>query len=395
MTTEKEALDLALTEDERYIRLGRIGFICSFFQHALFCLIFYLLEVPYLPQYNLLSITLFLFAYIFNEKGHFYIALTIAYFEVTVHQTLATLILGWDTGFYLYLIFNIALPLLTKRGHIIWKSFIISTTTLTFLYLLFYHRTTVPYFPLSDAVSGVFTIVNTLSFLMILVLMVEGFNRTVLGYEEKLNKEITYANSLLLNILPATIVKRVGRKKGAVAERYEMVSVLFADIVNFTTFAETTTPQRLVDLLHKLFTRFDLLTEKYHCEKIKTIGDAYMVSAGVPDRRSDHALCTVRFAQAMLREVEAFNEEEEVALTIRIGIHSGPVVAGVIGEKKFSYDLWGDTVNTASRMESSGIPYGIQITEVTAKLLDGHCQVRSRGKIQIKGKGIVETFFVE
>lgn len=385
----------SLTEDERYIRLGRIGFIFGFFQHALLCIVFYLLEVPFLPQYNLLSIILFLIANSLNERGHFYLALTIASLEITVHQAVATYIIGWNTGFHLFLIFNIALPLLTKRGHTYWKSTIMGSSLLVFLYLLFFLRMAEPLKLLSPGVVSAFAIVNKLSFLLILVLMAEGFNRTVLRYEEKLDSEITYANSLLLNILPETIVNRIGRKKGAVAEGYDAVSVLFADIVNFTSFTESISPERLVMLLDKLFTRFDLITEQFHCEKVKTIGDAYMVSAGVPDRRDDHALCTVQFAKAMLHEVSLFNAEEKISLAVRIGIHSGPVVAGVIGKKKFSYDLWGDTVNTASRMESSGLPGEIQVSKITAQSIEKEFSVRSRGVIQIKGKGAFETFLVE
>lgn len=387
-------LDITKGENARYFRICRIGFVFSFFQHALLALIFYLLSVPILPIYNLFSVIIFLVANILNERGHFYKALTLAYLEIVVHQVLATYIIGWETGFHLFIIFNIMLPLLTKKGHILWKAFIMGTSFIAFLYLLLFERTATPQMLLSPTILSTFAIVNKLSFILVLILIAEGFNRTVLRYEEKLNAEISYANSLLLNILPKSIVKRVGRETGAVAEGFEMVSVLFADIVGFTKFAESIPPDRLVSLLDNLFTRFDLLTDQFHCEKIKTIGDAYMVSAGVPDRRSDHADCLVDFAKAMLEEVKNFNDEHNLSLSIRIGIHSGPVVAGVIGKKKFSYDLWGDTVNTASRMESSGIQDGIQISHATRESLSSRYETISRGIIQIKGKGTVETFLV-
>lgn len=381
-------------EHERYYLITKIGFIFSLIQHVVLAGVFFILSVPYLPAYNLLSVILFVIALTFNEKGRLYTALTIAYLEITIHQVLATYIIGWNSGFHLYIIFNMMLPLLTSSGHKVWKTLIIGSSFIAFAYLLLFKRMATPMVVLSPTIISTFAIVNKLSFIVVLVLMAERFNRTVLRYEDKLNSEVTYANSLLLNILPKSVVSRVGRERGAVAEGYDMVSVLFADIVGFTTFAESVTPNRLVALLDNLFTRFDKLTDIYDCEKIKTIGDAYMVSSGVPVRRSDHADVLVTFAKAMLTEVAAFNKEEKTALTIRIGIHSGPLVAGVIGKKKFSYDLWGDTVNTASRMESSGVPGKIQISKATKECLSLGNEAVSRGSIQIKGKGTVETFFI-
>jgi len=197
-----------------------------------------------------------------------------------------------------------------------------------------------------------------------------------------------------LNILPEPITQRIGIEK-LIADRYQETSVLFADIVDFTPFSESISPNQLVSILHDLFVRFDELTDTHGCEKIKTIGDAHMVAAGVPELAENHADRLVECGFSLLEAVESFNRETGLSLQIRIGIHSGPVVAGVIGSKKFSYDLWGDTVNTASRMESNGVSGKIQITASVKERLNGSFQFVSRGIIAIKGKGSLETFIVE
>jgi class 3 adenylate cyclase len=165
--------------------------------------------------------------------------------------------------------------------------------------------------------------------------------------------------------------------------------------VDFTPFAEAQTPQRTVEVLNELFTGFDRLAEQFGLEKIKTIGDAYMVVAGVPERRDDHAEVLTEMALAMLAQVAAHAPADGRTLQIRVGIASGPLVAGVIGERKFSYDLWGDTVNTASRMESSGIPDRIQVTDETCRLLAGRYPFERREGVEVKGKGIMSTWTLD
>ena len=203
------------------------------------------------------------------------------------------------------------------------------------------------------------------------------------------------SEGLLLNILPETIAHRLKEGDSAISDGFAEVTILFADIVNFTTLSAQMSPAQLVKLLNQIFSAFDQLTEQFGLEKIKTIGDAYMVASGLPMPRSDHAEAIADMALAMQREIARFSQTFNRPLDIRIGINSGPVVAGVIGAKKFVYDLWGDTVNVASRMESQGLAGGIQVGPATYTRLKSLYTFEYRGSIEVKGKGEMETYWLK
>jgi class 3 adenylate cyclase/CheY-like chemotaxis protein len=211
---------------------------------------------------------------------------------------------------------------------------------------------------------------------------------------EALAKEQEKTEQLLLNILPFKIAQRLKAGEEHIADACPNVSVLFADMVGFTAMSRTMTPSALVEVLGDLFSRFDLITEKHGLEKIKTIGDCYMLAGGVPEPRDDHAHAAVDAAMDMCVALEEMHARTGGALRMRIGVHSGPIVAGVIGIRKFTYDLWGDTVNVASRMESTGQPGRIHISTHTAQLIEGEFNLEPRGAIEVKSLGMVETFFV-
>ena len=200
---------------------------------------------------------------------------------------------------------------------------------------------------------------------------------------------------LLLNILPETIAQRLKHQPGTIAENFEEVTVLFADIAGFTQLSTQISPTELVNLLNEIFSAFDQITTQKNLEKIKTIGDAYLVVGGLPTPRKDHAIAIAELALEMQTALAEFNQKYYQNLQIRIGINTGPVVAGVIGAKKFIYDLWGDTVNTASRMESHGIIGEIQVTEATYQQLKHDFNCEERGSITVKGKGKMNTYLVK
>ncbi|MEL6177954.1 MAG: adenylate/guanylate cyclase domain-containing protein, partial [Myxococcota bacterium] len=209
-----------------------------------------------------------------------------------------------------------------------------------------------------------------------------------------IEEERARTESLLLNIFPSEIALRLKSEQGEIADSFASVSVLFADIVGFTPLAQRLPPAEVVQLLNRLFTKFDALTVKYGVEKIKTIGDAYMAAAGLPVPRDDHAVVLARMALEMHKVMRLECIELPVNLELRIGLHSGEVVAGVIGQRRFCYDLWGDTVNTAARMESHSLPGKIQITADTRALLEDKFTVEERGSIEVKGKGTMKTHWL-
>jgi class 3 adenylate cyclase len=210
----------------------------------------------------------------------------------------------------------------------------------------------------------------------------------------ELRAEQQKSEELLLNILPQSIAHQLKQEQTSIASAVEEATILFADIVDFTPLASRMSATELVRLLNDIFCAFDRLVEKYHLEKIKTIGDAYMVVGGLPTPRSDHAEAIADIALEMQRTISTFQRDDGEPFQIRIGINTGPVVAGVIGSKKFIYDLWGDAVNVASRMESHGRSDGIQVTRSTYELIKHQFIFNSRGTIHIKGKGEMETYWL-
>jgi class 3 adenylate cyclase len=209
-----------------------------------------------------------------------------------------------------------------------------------------------------------------------------------------LDAERERSEQLLLNVLPAPIAARLKQGEEVIADGFAEVTVLFADLVDFTRRSQETTPERVVRILDDLFSALDGLAERYGLEKIKTIGDAYMAVGGLPEPRPDHAEAVAEMALAVREEVARHLDPGGRPLAVRIGIDTGPVVAGVIGRRKFSYDLWGDTVNTASRMESHGVAGCIQVTDRAYRRLRDRYRFERRGPIEVKGKGELVTWFL-
>lgn len=226
------------------------------------------------------------------------------------------------------------------------------------------------------------------------VYLYERLSQAEFETKQKLQAEQQRSRQLLLNILPESIAERLLQAPTVIADHFAHVTVLFADIVGFTQLSTQKSPDEIVQLLNEIFSRFDELAEQYGLEKIKTIGDAYMVVAGIPFQRPDHAAAIADMALAMRSTLQDYNQRTGQSLAIRIGIHSGPVIAGVIGLKKFAYDLWGDTVNIASRMESHGLPDEIQLTQTTYEHLKHGYHVQVRGAVEIKGKGAMTTYLL-
>jgi len=202
------------------------------------------------------------------------------------------------------------------------------------------------------------------------------------------------SEKLLLNVLPREIASMLKESEETIAERFENVSILFADLVNFTPLSAEVSPEQMVDLLNEIFSYFDKLVARHDLEKIRTIGDNYMVASGVPRQRTDHAHVLADVALGMRDYLEELPAQYGNKIRFRLGMNSGSVVGGVIGRHKFHYDIWGDAVNLASRMESQGVPGKIQITCDTRNLIKDAYNCERRGEVDIKGKGMIETWFL-
>jgi adenylate cyclase len=224
--------------------------------------------------------------------------------------------------------------------------------------------------------------------------MMEYYIRRNFYQDRLLAEERDKAERLLLNILPQPIAERLKQEQLTIADHFAEATILFADIAGFTPLAAQLSAPEVVNLLNNIFSAFDRLADRHGLEKIKTIGDAYMLAGGLPTPCANHAEAVAEMARDMQQEIARFSQESDNPINIRIGINTGPVVAGVIGLKRFIYDLWGDTVNTASRMESHGIPNCIQVTQSTYERLRDKYVFEERGVIAVRGKGEMLTYLL-
>jgi len=277
-----------------------------------------------------------------------------------------------------------------------WMYLVVTWQSLCFLFVSFFSP-----FPVQGLLSlpapfvHIETVFNLGGFLFCGIAMGSVGYTVINRAERNLSIERDRSEGLLNNILPGPIAKRLKENPASIADGFDETTILFADIAGFTKYTETVTPDELLNLLNSIFSEFDDLTDKYKAEKIKTIGDAYMVVSGVPVSCYGHADIMADMAIDMQQAIARRNEETGQTIRIRVGIHSGPVIAGVIGKKKFAYDLWGDSVNTAARMESHGIPGEIQVSEATYHLLKPKYHLHERGMIDVKGKGAMKTYLLK
>ena len=278
----------------------------------------------------------------------------------------------------------VALIFFSFRRSMVWFALYLLNLVITVLFNDFFASRG----ELVEANTRLFLFFMNLSFSSLVVFIFAGY------YVTSANREREKANKLLLNVLPKEIAPILKASSQTIADYYASASVLFADIVGSTPLFSDMEPAAAVDWLNEIFSMFDELVDKYQLEKIRTIGDNYMVASGVPTTRPDHAQALAHLALDMLAGLERLPARNGKRIDFRLGINSGPLVAGVIGKTKFHYDLWGDAVNTASRMESHGEAGQVHITQATYELLQDEFECLSRGIIDIKGKGEMTTYFV-
>ena len=249
--------------------------------------------------------------------------------------------------------------------------------------------------PIPRHIKDTFFLMNIMGTSCILYAVMRYFQSQKERTLQALAVEQARSEKLLLNVLPQSIANRLKDNDMRIADSHDSVTVLFADIVGFTQLTSSMPPTELVELLSQLFSGFDQLADKHGLEKIKTIGDGYMVVGGAPNNMDNHAAKMTTLALDMFKTLSVFNQEAGHSLKMRVGISTGPVVAGVIGTSKFSYDLWGDPVNMASRMEQTALTNTIQLSEETHQLIKQNFDFSVRKQVQIKGKGKVNTYMLK
>ncbi|MES0489209.1 MAG: adenylate/guanylate cyclase domain-containing protein [Leptospirales bacterium] len=278
---------------------------------------------------------------------------------------------------------------LSRKKAILWFVAYIAVVVIGFIF----EGTMKPSGTLTPLLIKLFYVMNIVGVSTVVFILLSYFLAQKNTITKLLEIEREKSEELLLNILPKQIADILKSGSRTIADEYQNVSILFADIVNFTPLSQKCKPKELVQMLNEVFSYFDELVEKYDVEKIKTIGDCYMVASGIPQSRNDHAFALVSLALDIQKHFRG-NKYNRTKISFRIGINSGPVVAGVIGKKKFIYDLWGDAVNTASRMESNGEKDMIQITKSTYELIKNDFVCKSKGFIDVKGKGQLAVWHV-
>lgn len=381
----------------RALLILRAGMPGGTFVHASWVPIFFHLDLTVLAWWNIGAALLFATASVLAHYPGRWLNLAFLFciIEMPLHGILATYYMGSETAFWIWpvtastFVFGMVSFSWAKR---IALSVLIVLMTIIMVTLLAFADTKVD---LPQGWQAFFVASNLLGGMAQLALLFALFQNAVETAERRLTVEFDRAEGLLRNILPDAIALRLKDGEQLIADEHEEVSVIFADIVNFTESSARLSAADLVDTLNRVFIAFDQLAAKHGAEKIKTIGDSYMAVVGVPDARQDHAGIAVDLALDMLTEARRISAETHFPIDLRIGINTGPVVAGVIGSQKFAYDLWGDAVNVAARMEAHSDAGKVLITAATQTALRGRYSTRQDGTRDVKGKGVMPVYEVE
>ncbi len=432
-------------ENYRFYIIANIAYTLAWITHAVWFGIFWYLGVYALMWFQVISVGSHITAIVLNRSGRHKASLIIGMLEVIIHQILAVYLIGWGCGFQYIIVAIMMFPFLKHDSSWFVKGFLALACVCSYLYLEIYVKDLPPVYTLSNTARLVFNYSNIIlcfmfmatwgSFLTIAVQRTEAVlierNKAlyaaekateqaelqrqldvkerdmeiyrlrnvelkksydeIAGQNKIIEEEKRKSEELLLNILPEETAMELLREGHAKSRRYELVTVMFADFVGFTQIAETQKAEDLVQRIDKYFRAFDEITLRYGVEKIKTIGDAYMCAGGLPTVNTTNPIDVLNAAIDIMKFMD---NEPGSSFKIRIGIHSGTVVAGVVGKHKFQYDIWGDAVNVAARMEQSSSPGRINISGATYELVKSHFSCEHRGKISVKHKGDLEMYFV-
>jgi len=379
----------------RYYLYWKIFYFAALLAHGTSFFMFAAIGVDFMKWFNIVSVVVFLLALALLHRGYYRLAFWGVNAELIAHGVAATVCIGPIFGMQNFVFPVVILSFI--QPFYSWRvSAVLAGGTLAFgAAVMLYAVNHPPIYTISETWTYYIVAVSMFIFPASVLAMVLPFIAEATRSEKTLEAAYDESERLLLNILPKQIAARLKSSQGMIADDHERVAILFADIVGFTTLSTRLQPAQVVTLLNDVFNAIDALVEKYGVEKIKTIGDAYMVVAGLPDARDDSEAVIARLALDILSTLETFTEPDtDRPVQVRIGINSGRVVAGVIGQRKFAYDLWGDAVNVAARMEATGEPGKIQVPESFAAPLSERFDFEPRGEIDVKGKGKVRTSFL-
>lgn len=382
-------------ELSRYYVYWKIFYVFAGIDHALVLISFLQAGVYAMVVVNIFSVGVFVAASLLLRNGWYRFAYWIAIGELVLHGILATICVGPEFGFTNYTF--LVVILLFIQPFYSWRaSFLLAAVTVASAALVtYYGLNNPPLYVMSPDWASTMSIRQVVGWPIFVLIMVLPFILASARAEKDLAAAYAESERLLLNILPESVARRLKASPEMIADDRESVAILFADIVGFTALSGRMSPKDVVTLLNDVFNAIDELVAKYGLEKIKTIGDAYVIAAGLPDPIDDPDGKIAKLAIELVGIISNFrNLSGDERLEMRIGINSGRVVAGVIGNRKFAYDLWGDAVNVAARMEETGIAGKIQVPNEFAERLRGRFTFEPRGAIEIKGKGLIQTSFL-
>ena len=382
-------------EMRRYFLYWKVIYFFGAIFHFSALVFFAFAGVSVMAWFNLVSVPLFISAFVMLQYGHYRLPFWLVISEVMLHGIAATICIGPLAGFQCYIFLVAILAFVQPFYGLRFSALLAGGGLASLIALMLYVQGHPPIYLLSDLWMTAAMLISWTLFPMALVSMVLPFIAEARRAEKELESAYGESEGLLLNILPKPIAERLKRSSGMIADDHDRVAILFADIVGFTTMSARLPPAEVVSLLNDVFNACDELAEKYGVEKIKTIGDAYMVVAGLPMARDEPETAVARLALDIARKVSQFKTPGTgEPVQMRMGINSGRVVAGVIGQRKFAYDLWGNAVNVAARMEATGEPGKIQLPDKLASELSDRFTFDPRGVIEVKGKGMMGTSFL-
>lgn len=379
----------------RYYIYWKFFYILAGIEHARILIFFLQSGVYLMAAFNVFSVAVFLAAFFLLRAGRYQTAYWSALTELVLHGIAATLCVGPQFGFTNYTYLVVVLVFIQPFYSWLVSSVLAALTLASAAIVTVYSLDNPPLYVMPEDWTRSMIVGQVVAWPLSVLIMVLPFIRASARAERELAAAYAESERLLLNILPEEIAKRLKTTSEMIADDRERVAILFADIVGFTSMSGHLPPAKVVALLNGVFNAIDELVAKYGLEKIKTIGDAYMVAAGLPDPIDDPEGKIARLALDIIEVVSRFKYPgSDEPLAVRIGINSGRVVAGVIGNRKFAYDLWGDAVNVAARMVETGEPGRVQVTDTFADLLRNRFVFEARGQIELKGKGSTQTSFL-